>query len=197
MTITGDTFVDAAEHLCIAVAELDMGAAVELHTASGPTGLAVDNFAGTPDDLRRWVVTEDAWCTSPLLAELRRQIAVVGPEVYDLGAFLALSRAKGYTGIDVEPVGVPLLGPDGWFGTVIFSAILAPSAAVERQLGALATELSVWCTAHGISRLPEVRELARRQKEVATLAASGRTNPEIADELGISINTRGEDSGFF
>jgi DNA-binding NarL/FixJ family response regulator len=37
--------------------------------------------------------------------------------------------------------------------------------------------------------LPEARPLACRQHEIATLAASGRTNPEIADALGISINT--------
>ena len=47
----------------------------------------------------------------------------------------------------------------------------------------------MWCCARGIATIPEVRPLAPRQHEVATLAAGGRTNPEIADELGISINT--------
>jgi len=189
MTITANTFVDAATQLCMATAELGLGAAVELHRASGPTALIVDNYAAATDDLRRWVLTEEHWRVNPMKIEMRRQLAVHGPDAFDLAAFYSLARDHGFRGASQQPVGIPLLGPAGWFGTVCFSSHIAASAPVERQLAVLATELSVWCAARGISSLPEVRPLACRQHEVATLAASGRTNPEIADALGISINT--------
>jgi DNA-binding CsgD family transcriptional regulator len=100
-----------------------------------------------------------------------------------------MARDHGYHGIDRQPFAIPLLGSDGWFGTIVYMLPTAPSAALERQLTVLAAELAVWCTARGISTLPEVRPLAPRQHEVAALAANGRTNLEIADALGISINT--------
>ena len=190
MTITAETFTDAAAHVCAAARELDLDAAVTLHRASGPVGLVVDNFRQVTDDARRWVVTEEGWRMNPMMVELRRQLAVLGPEVFDVPAHLDLVRAKGY--IDVERrkhVGYPLVGRGGWFASIGFAAPDLPSASVERQLAMLATELTVWCTARGIATIPDVRPLARRQHEVATLAASGRTNPEIADELAISINT--------
>lgn len=189
MTITAQTFVDAATQVCMAAARLGTGAAVTLHRANGPTVLVVDNFADATDDLRRWSLTDEAWRVNPMLIELRRQIAILGPEVFDLATFNSLARDKGFVGVDQQPVGVPLLGPSGWFGCVTYSSHSAPSAALERDLLVLATELSVWCTARGIATLPGARPLARRQHEVATLAASGRTNSEIADALGISINT--------
>jgi len=184
-----NAFVEAAARLCAAAAELGMGAAVSLHRESGPTGLAVDAYPQATDAMRMWVITDEAWRLNPMMIELRRQIAVLGPEVFDLDAFNSLARARGYVGLDQHPVGVPLLGPSGWFGTIAYSSHVSPCASIERQLVVLATELSVWCTARGISTLPEVRPLAPRQHEVATLAANGRTNPEIAEVLGISVNT--------
>jgi DNA-binding CsgD family transcriptional regulator len=189
MTITAGTFVDAATHVCCAALELAAPAGVLLHRESGPTGLAVDNFPDTTDDLRRYAVTEDAWKVNPVMIELRRQLAILGPGFTNVRRFNALARERGYQGIDRHPFAVPLLGSDGWFGTVVYMRLTAPSAGVERQLTVLAAELSVWCTARGISTLPEVRPLAPRQHEVAALAANGRTNAEIADALGISINT--------
>jgi DNA-binding CsgD family transcriptional regulator len=162
---------------------------VLLHRASGPTGLAIDNYPDTTDDLRRFAVTEDAWKVNPVMIELRRQLAILGPEFTNVRRFNAIAREHGYHGIDRHPFAVPLLGSDGWFGTIVYMLRTAPSAALERELTARAAEISVWCTARGISTLPEVRALACRQHEVATLAASGRTNPEIAAALGISINT--------
>jgi DNA-binding CsgD family transcriptional regulator len=189
MTIDAETFVDAATRVCGAAADLGTGAAVTLHRANGPTMLVVDNFASATDELRRWSLTEEAWRVNPMLIELRRQLAILGPEVFDLPTFNALARDKGFAGLDQQPLGVPLLGAGGWFGCVTYSARVAPSAATERELLVLATELSVWCAARGISTLPDARPLAPRQREVAALAADGRTNPEIADALGISINT--------
>ncbi len=188
MTITADTFVDAATQLCMAAAGPGIETAVLLHRASGPAGLMVDTFARVTDDGRRWMMTDDAWRTNPTMIELRDRIGILGPETFE--PHHALVREKGYVGVDENKhLGVPLLGPAGWFATIGFASKETPTTSVERQLSLLATELSVWCVAHGISSLPEVRQLARRQHEVATLAASGRTNAEIAETLGISINT--------
>jgi DNA-binding CsgD family transcriptional regulator len=156
-----ETFVDAAARICAAAAKLGVEAAVVLH---GANGLMVDRYADATDELRRWMVTDDAWRTDPTVVELRPRLAELGPEIL-----------------------VPLLGPDGRFASIGYRG--APSASLERQLGVLATELAVWCTSRGISTLPDARPLARRQHEVATLAASGRSNAEIASELAISVNT--------
>jgi len=188
-TTTCDTFVDAAARLCAAAHDLGMPTGVLLHRRSGPPGLAVDAFSYIPDDLRRWVVTEESWRVTPVMIELRRQLAILDHTTVDLPLLHAQAREHGYAGADRHPLAVPLLGPAGWFGTVMHAPVGAPTVACERQLVVLATELSVWCTARGISTLPEVRPLAPRQHEVATLAANGRTNPEIADALGISVNT--------
>jgi DNA-binding CsgD family transcriptional regulator len=125
---------------------------------------------------------------NPAMTELRGRLGILGPESFE--PHYALVREKGYVGVDQRKhIGVPLFGPDGWFATLGFASTEAPTVSVERQLLVLATELSVWCTARGISSLPEVRPLARRQHEIATHAASGRTNAEIAAMLDISINT--------
>jgi DNA-binding CsgD family transcriptional regulator len=188
MTIAAETFVDAATQLCMAAAGLGAETAVLLHRASGPAGLMVDTFAGVTEDGRRWMLTDDAWRTNPTMIELRDRLGILGPERFE--PHYTLVRQKGYVDVDEhEHLGVPLLGRDGWFGTIGFASRGAKSAAVERQLLVLVTELSVWCTARGISTLPDVRPLAPRQHEVATLAARGRTNAEIAGALGISINT--------
>jgi DNA-binding CsgD family transcriptional regulator len=114
---------------------------------------------------------------------------VLGPEAFDAPAHTALVSEKGYLYTGTKHIGIPMIGSDGWFGSVAYALHVAPSAALERQLAMLTTELTVWCCARGISRLPEVRSLAPRQHEVATLAGDGRTNLEIADALDISINT--------
>ena len=187
---TRGTFVDAATHVCLAAVELGMSAAVSLHRASGPTGLAIDNLPDITDDLRRWAVTEEQWHINPVMIELRRQLTILGPDFTDVRAFNDLGRARGYvSSIDRLPIAVPLLGASGWFGTIVYLSDAVPSVEDERKLVMLATELTVWCTAQGISTLPEVCPLAPRQHEVAVLAGLGRTNPEIASELGISVNT--------
>lgn len=84
-----------------------------------------------------------------------------------------------------------MIDPSGWFGTIVYALLTPATGAVERELSMLATELYVWCTAHSIGRLPDPGgpELPVRQHQIAWLAASGRTNLEIADDLGISVNT--------
>ena len=124
-----------------------------------------------------------------MMIELRRELAVLGPEAFQ-PAHYALVREKGYIGVDRRKhVGYPLLGPGGWFASIGFASPDLPARPSNHKAAMLVTELSVWCTARGIATLPDVRPLAARQHEIAVLAGSGRTNPEIADALGISINT--------
>lgn len=187
-----ERFVDAAEMLCAeAVALGARGAGVLLHRESGPPALAVDNLPELADEHRLYTVTRAHWNDNPLFGALRRRIGVLDGE--DLGgiAFVEVARDHGYQGTANEALFAPLIAPGGWFGTVACVLRRPADAVLERELSLLATELSVWCTAHGIGRLPDlaVPELPARQHQIARLAASGRTNVEIAGELGISVNT--------
>jgi DNA-binding CsgD family transcriptional regulator len=89
-------------------------------------------------------------------------------------------------------VEVPLVGVDGCCGALAFAEQRTFDLATERELVRLALELSAWCAAHGVGRLPECAEAAAlgpRQRRIAQLAADGMTNAEIAVALAISINT--------
>jgi DNA-binding CsgD family transcriptional regulator len=86
------------------------------------------------------------------------------------------------------PYVAPLVGSSGWFGAVICEGLHV----LDRELGMLATHLSVWCTEHGMGaapKLPAPDSLGPRQHQIAELAARGLRNDEIANELGISVNT--------
>ena len=129
MTITANTFVDAAAHVCAAAAELGVDTAIALHRVSGPVAIVIDNDRSATDDVRRWMVSEDAWRTNPMMVELRRQLALLGPEVFDVPAHTDLVRGKGYmyTG-QTKHIGIPMIGPDGWFGSVAYSLDVAPTS---------------------------------------------------------------------
>lgn len=184
-----ETFIDAAMSLCDASLEVGLYAAVMLHYDDGPIGLVIDNAPMVTDEMRRWTVTDEGWRCNPVTAELRRRLRVLGPDGIDYRGFFGPAYERGYRGPELAPFAIPLLAPAGWFGTIVCTAHAPPSSAAEQRLVMLATQLSVWCVTRGISTLPDVRPLAPRQHEVATLAANGRTNPEIADTLGISVNT--------
>ncbi len=90
---------------------------------------------------------------------------------------------------DTNRIALPVLGPGGWFATLVCSTDHAVTPDLEREVALLATYLSVWCTEHGIARSAPQLQLTPRQLEIAQLAARGDTNAEIAAHLGISINT--------
>jgi DNA-binding CsgD family transcriptional regulator len=84
-------------------------------------------------------------------------------------------------------IAIPVLGPHGVVATIACSGPV--SRACERELVIIAMHLSVWWTNRGIDASPRNEALTPRQLEIAQFAASGCTNAEIADALGISINT--------
>ena len=85
---------------------------------------------------------------------------------------------------------LPLIGASGTVGSVSFASEQEIPIELERALSILTTELSVWCALHGIGLIPnDPIELSARQLEIARLAARGLTNLEIAEDLGISVNT--------
>jgi len=84
---------------------------------------------------------------------------------------------------------LPVLSSRGWFATLLCTADEAFPPAMERKLGLIAMSLSVWCAEHSLGAEQPGAELTPRQYEIAMLAACGHTNAEIAEQLGISINT--------
>jgi DNA-binding CsgD family transcriptional regulator len=190
-------FLDAAIAFCAAAREAGAhGACVFLHRKSGPPALEIDNFPDLTDEHRLYGLSEHNWRNNPAFKLLRAHLGLLDREALDeatldRASYIDLAREHGYTGVSDAPLFGPLIGSEGWFGTTIFGFLGEPPIELERALMLLTAQLSVWCTDHGIGRLPDepARELAPRQHEIASLAARGRTNAEIADELGISINT--------
>lgn len=107
---------------------------------------------------------------------------------------LGVQRCK----VELEPIAspganslaLPVLRPRGWFATIVCSNESGFTAQQVHELVLIATRLSVWCTERSFGpEHPEGARLTPRQYDVAVLAARGSTNAEIAQELGISINT--------
>jgi DNA-binding CsgD family transcriptional regulator len=91
-----------------------------------------------------------------------------------------------------DPYVCPVIGPNGGFGRIVYGSSAPLNAELERDLLMISTHLSVWCTERRIGAVPDVMprdQLTPRQREIATLAALGKTNAEIAFELGLSLNT--------
>ena len=183
-------FVDAAMAVCDASADLGTQfCAVMLHSTSGPPVLAVDNGPFS-DEHRRYCVSRQHWAENPIFGILSRSLsAMIDP--HDVASLLERSRERGMNASADHPFFAPLLCPHGWFGTVVWGSVGPFGILRERELAMLATRLSVWCTEHGVGRIPDAPdgELGPQQCRVARLAARGLTNAEIADDLGISVNT--------
>lgn len=87
-------------------------------------------------------------------------------------------------------VALPVVGHHGWFATVVCTSrdVLTPTA--WQRYALVAAELSIWCVEHGLHGDPSVCTLLTpRQRAIASMAARGDSNLEIARALGISINT--------
>jgi DNA-binding CsgD family transcriptional regulator len=188
-----ERFVDAARIVCDETKALDIDqCAVLLHGASGPPVLAVDNFLEITDEHRLYGVSQHNWDHNPIFIVMRERVGPLGVETLDPLTFIPLARAHGYTGPTHYPFVVPVIGPSGWFATIMCGSARPPLVAVERDIAMIATHLSVWCTGHNMSDMldpPPNERLGPRQQDIAQLAARGFMNAEIAHELGISINT--------
>ncbi|MBV8755944.1 MAG: hypothetical protein JO257_01635 [Deltaproteobacteria bacterium] len=188
---TSHRYVDAAAAVCACAVTIGAtGSAIMLLSDAGPPALAVDNFRDITDDHRLYCVSRRHWNENPMFAAMSGQMTLHDRSSLGGDAFIARARKSGYRG-GGEPYAIPLLAPDGWFGVIVLALEAPPTPPLERELAMLGMMLSVWCTDRGVGRLPtnECSELSARQHAVARLAAAGRTNAEIAHQLGLSINT--------
>jgi DNA-binding CsgD family transcriptional regulator len=170
-----DQFVDAAIRVCDKSRRLGVPeTAVTLHFARGPVALCVETARETCDEQRMELLTQRYWDESPMFRVLREHRGLKGPQEID-----ALTFAS------------PVIGPTGWFATVIHRHTQAYGIELQRELAMLATQLSVWCTERGIAAVPDTQidALTTRQYRIAELAARGLTNQDIAEALAISVNT--------
>jgi DNA-binding CsgD family transcriptional regulator len=188
-----ERFVDAAEQACTAAIEHGpYCSAVLLHTSDGPPVLMVDNYTEVTDEYRlRTGPSELNWNHNPMLLRIRdSKLPTISDDIDQ--RMHSLAREHGYTGRDLYHFASPLIGPHGWFATLMAGAEQPCSRQTERALAMLVTELCAWCTAHGIAAVPSLPEdarLTRREYEIARLVTAGLTNVEIAERLAISINT--------
>ena len=190
-----DTFVDAARAVCDASVKLDMRQCVVfLHTLDGPPILAIDNIpVGVTDEQRLMNVGDrEPWRVNPAFVRLRESVEFIGDDSIAPDSFQSTANELGYTGPQLHVFAAPVIGPAGWFATILCGSVRPQSAAKSLELALLATHLAAWCAAHGTSRVPELSEsswLSKRQFRIAQLAVAGQTNAEIGTALGISINT--------
>ena len=165
-----DRFVDAATIVCEEAKRLGSRETwIGLLFENGPFALSVDTGELT-DDQRLLALGEDNWRSDPAFAALRQRVAPVR----------------------TDRLVLPLVGPTGWFGVVSCKTDEPTPQQLERELTMLVTQLSVWCTNRGVDvvpRGPPSAVLGPRQERAARLAARGHSNSEIAEALGVSINT--------
>jgi DNA-binding CsgD family transcriptional regulator len=174
--------VDAAGLVCSAARGLGVEwSVVMLHGQHGPPVLMIDDATDLFEtDRAELVGGEASWRGHPMFVALRERLRPIGAEVLEPAMFGGR-----------HPFVMPVIGPSGWFGTLLFSARSACSLDLERALTMIGIRLSVWCTERGIGLVPRVvgDALPLQRRRIARLASSGSTNSEIADALGISINT--------
>lgn len=177
-----ERFVDAAALVCGAARTLGVEwSAVMLHGQHGPPILMIDDAAQLSEALRAAIgVGEASWRGHPMFVALRERLRPIGAEVLEPAMF-----GGGH------PFVMPVIGSAGWFGTLLFSARTPCSIELERALTMIGTRFSVWCTERGIGQVPLVSGdgIPSQRHRIARLAARGSTNSEIAEALGISINT--------
>lgn len=169
-----ERFVDAATMVCDESRHLGVPTtAVALHFARGPVALCVDNSVAANDEQRMAFMSQHTWDHHAIFRLLREH--------------------GGLRGAEADPLtfASPVIGPTGWFATIIHRHVQPAAIVLERELAMLSTQLSVWCTERGVSAVPDsqIDALTTRQYRIAELAARGLTNYDIADELGISVNT--------
>jgi DNA-binding CsgD family transcriptional regulator len=174
-----------ARRLAVAHTFADVGAIVCRHTREvlGGARTMVSLFAREPnvaivvDDFGRQLTNDERLeraqrsMVDPALAQLLAHHAPVGSQT---------TRWN------------PLVEPLGLLGYVRSEAASALSRAQQRDLDVAAAYASARLVQLGVTATTAsiaLRKLTARQREVAELAAAGRTNDEIAALVGASVNT--------
>lgn len=192
---SAETFIDAARAACDETARLGMRQCVVfLHAASGPPALVIDNLPSGMTDEQRLSITGDQlpWRVNPAFVRLREHVEFIGADAISPESFQSTAASVGYTGPQLHVFAAPVIGPTGWFATILCGSHAPHSASLSLELAMIASRLTAWCGARGVERVPELAEsawLSKRQFRIAQLAVAGSTNQEIAAQLGISINT--------
>lgn len=176
--IAGSTgFVEIAKLVCTETTRLGVaGCMVSYHAPTGQPLLAVDNMTDRTNEVRLSWVGNGAWQRDALyLAMLARG-----------GSVQSSQRDGGYTLL------TPILEPNRVLGSIRCVAATPLSREVERDLlmvGAIVSVRFAYLDVTALGCNGESTRLTPRQREVAELAASGLTNLEISEHLGISTNT--------
>jgi len=138
----------------------------------------------------------DLPAASPVTEELARAetfqdaVQVVRVAVERLGVPRCHVELEPISSPGANRLALPVLRPRGWFATIVCSNDGGFTLEQVHELALIATRLSIWCTERSFGpEQSEATRLTQRQYDIALLAASGSTNAEIAEELGISINT--------
>jgi DNA-binding CsgD family transcriptional regulator len=170
-------FVEIAKLVCAEAAGLGVaGCTVSYHAPTGQPLLAVDNVVERTNEVRLSWVGNGAWQRDPLyLAMLARGGSVASSHIDDAYTLLT-----------------PILRPCGVLGSIRCVAATVLPRDVERELlmvGAIVSVRFAYLDVTALACNGESIRLTPRQRDVAELAASGLTNDEISDHLGISTNT--------
>lgn len=185
-------FVALAKIVCVDATALFglRQCSIGLHDPDGRPFIVVDNVREATDEQRLAWVDGHLWRLDPLLAAMREHRGPVGDEVVDPTTFNELAHAHGYTGEYIHTLLLPLVEPGGLIGSIRCGRVEPFPERMRRDLVVVSTDVSVRLAQLGVTTIADAGEsLSPRQREIAQLAARGRSNLEIADTLTISENT--------
>ncbi len=190
---SADSFVDIGR----ALRELDdptsCARIVELSARNGPPVVSIDNIAATsalPADRLEYLLR--GYADDPLLSAVQAARGPAGTEIIDPLAWDVIARQHNWRGPPVHPLYVPLLDDAGVIGTLRFGFLSPVAPALRDDMARLAMHVSIKLAKLGLGAAEDGSMLAAltlRQRQVARLATLERTNREIADELGLSVDT--------
>ncbi len=174
----------------------DIGAfaqVVEIWARNGPPVASADSLPtppNAPSDRTKYL--QAGHIADPLRPQLIVRRGPVGSEAVAPDVYDGWLRAEGWRGPPGHPLYVPLVDEVGAIGAIRFGFFEPVAASLRAELEALGAHVSVRLAKLGIGAAEDharLRQLTRRQLEVARLATTERTNREIADTLELSIDT--------
>ena len=166
---------------------------IELSARNGPPVIAIDNIAATsalPAD--RLAYMTHGYANDPLRAAVHAARCPAGSEIIEPTAWDAIARHHNWRGPMLHPLYLPLMDDTGVIGTLRFGFLSPVEPTLRDDLTRMAMHMSIKLAKLGIGAAEDGAMLATltlRQRQVARLATLDRTNREIADELGLSVDT--------